>query len=247
MNYVAQMNAFWSWRLLNQLNSRAADLYMALLHFNNLGGWQKEFTVSSTMLQSVCGISRTELSRHRNTLIQMGLISYQGGKGSRSGFYQIFDLCIVYRTQTDTQPVTQLVTQTDTQPVTQSRAEKKVYINNIINNKQNKTKQENDLPAREDLFKQSYRLWETNVGSLTPILAEKISELALEVGFPVLKMAIERSLERGKRTFAYIQSVARNIANGSSDSDGKPKSNSKPDNAETQYNTGSTELLGTVL
>ena len=145
MNYVAQMNAFWSWRLLNQLNSRAADLYMALLHFNNLGGWQKEFTVSSTMLQSVCGISRTELSRHRNTLIQMGLISYQGGKGSRSGFYQIFDLCIVYRTQTDTQPVTQ------------SRAEKKVYINNIINNKQNEKKQEATDCEREEYFA---RFWE---------------------------------------------------------------------------------------
>lgn len=153
MNYVAQMNAFWSWRLLNQLNSRAADLYMALLHFNNLGGWQKEFTVSSTMLQSVCGISRTELSRHRNTLIQMGLISYQGGKGSRSGFYQIFDLCIVYRTQ----PVTQPVTQTDTQPVTQSRAEKKVYINNIINNKQNEKKQEAHDCEREEYFA---RFWE---------------------------------------------------------------------------------------
>lgn len=146
MNYVAQMNAFWSWRLLNQLNSRAADLYMALLHFNNLGGWQKEFTVSSTMLQSVCGISRTELSRHRNTLIQMGLISYQGGKGSRSGFYQIFDLCIVYRTQTDTQLVTQ------------SRAEKKVYINNIINNKQNEKKQEAPDCEREEYFAQ---FWET--------------------------------------------------------------------------------------
>ena len=145
MNYVAQMNAFWSWRLLNQLNSRAADLYMALLHFNNLGGWKKEFTVSSTMLQSVCGISRTELSRHRNTLIQMGLISYQGGKGSRSGFYQIFDLCIVYRTQTDTQPVTQ------------SRAEKKVYINNIINNKQNEKKQEAPDCEREEYFA---RFWE---------------------------------------------------------------------------------------
>ena len=145
MNYVAQMNAFWSWRLLNQLNSRAADLYMALLHFNNLGGWQKEFTVSSTMLQSVCGISRTELSRHRNTLIQMGLISYQGGKGSRSGFYQIFDLCIVYRTQTDTQPVTH------------SRAEKKVYINNIINNKQNEKKQEAPDCEREEYFA---RFWE---------------------------------------------------------------------------------------
>lgn len=145
MNYVAQMNAFWSWRLLNQLNSRAADLYMALLHFNNLGGWQKEFTVSSTMLQSVCGISRTELSRHRNTLIQMGLISYQGGKGSRSGFYQIFDLCIVYRTQTDTQPVTQ------------SRADKKVYINNIINNKQNEKKQEAPDCEREEYFA---RFWE---------------------------------------------------------------------------------------
>ena len=145
MNYVAQMNAFWSWRLLNQLNSRAADLYMALLHFNNLGGWKKEFTVSSTMLQSVCGISRTELSRHRNTLIQMGLISYQGGKGSRSGFYQIFDLCIVYRTQTDTQPVTQ------------SRVEKKVYINNIINNKQNEKKQEAPDCEREEYFA---RFWE---------------------------------------------------------------------------------------
>ena len=149
MNYVAQMNAFWSWRLLNRLNSRAADLYMALLHFNNLGGWQKEFTVSSTMLQSVCGISRTELSRHRNTLIQMGLISYQGGKGSRSGFYQIFDLCIVYRTQLVTQPVTQLVTQ--------SRAEKKVYINNIINNKQNEKKQEAPDCEREEYFA---RFWE---------------------------------------------------------------------------------------
>ncbi|WP_455652060.1 hypothetical protein [Phascolarctobacterium sp.] len=157
MNYVAQMNAFWSWRLLNQLNSRAADLYMALLHFNNLGGWQKEFTVSSTMLQSVCGISRTELSRHRNTLIQMGLISYQGGKGSRSGFYQIFDLCIVYRTQTVTQPVTQTVTQPVTQLVTQPRADKKVYINNIINNKQNEKKQEAPACEREEYFA---RFWE---------------------------------------------------------------------------------------
>lgn len=163
MNYVAQMNAFWSWRLLNQLNSRAADLYMALLHFNNLGGWQKEFTVSSTMLQSVCGISRTELSRHRNTLIQMGLISYQGGKGSRSGFYQTFDLCIVYRTQPVTQPVTQLVTQTDTQPVTQSRAEKKVYINNIINNKQNEKKQEAPDCEREEYFAQFWEAYPVKV------------------------------------------------------------------------------------
>ena len=83
----------------------------------------------------------------------MGLISYQGGKGSRSGFYQIFDLCIVYRTQTDTQPVTQ----TDTQPVTQSRAEKKVYINNIINNKQNEKKQEAPDCEREEYFA---RFWE---------------------------------------------------------------------------------------
>lgn len=45
MNYVAQMNAFWSWRLLNQLNSRAADLYMALLHFNNLAAGKRVYRV----------------------------------------------------------------------------------------------------------------------------------------------------------------------------------------------------------
>lgn len=161
MNYIAQMNAFWNWRFTNRLNGRAADLYLALLHFNNISGWKPEFTVSSSMLQSVCDISRTELSRQRNTLIQMELISYQGGKGSKAGFYQIFDLCSVYVTQSATQPVTQMVTQPVaqlvTQPVTQSRAEKKVYINNIINNKQNEKKQETPACEREEYFA---KFWE---------------------------------------------------------------------------------------
>lgn len=103
---------------------------------------------------------------------------------------------------------------------------------------------QNDLEVNE---KNAYQIWETNIGLLAPVLAERINDLVGEVGLPIFEQAVIKSLERGKRTFAYVQSVARNIANGSSDSDGKPKSNSRSDNAATQYNTSSAELLGTVL
>lgn len=145
------------------------------------------------------------------------------------------------------QPNSQL---TDGQQTPNSQPNSQLTSNNndnnitMINNDNNKYKQtQNGLEVNG---KNAYQIWESNIGLLTPMLAERIDDLVNEVGLPIFTQAVIKSLERGKRTFAYVQSVARGIANGS-DSDGKPKSNNKPDNAATQYNTGNTELLGTVL
>jgi len=97
--------------------------------------WAGEFTVSNVRLADELGVSRQQLDRTRNLLIQKGLIRYRKGSGSRAGVYSMVSF---QATQSVTQKLTQPVTQNATQPVTSPSKTKK------INNKLSRT------PAREN-------------------------------------------------------------------------------------------------
>jgi hypothetical protein len=99
MNYISQMNAFWDWRRLHELNSKQADLYFALLDCANSCGWKSPFTAPNTTLQSMCRMSKAELYKHRNVLLQMGLIGYEKGRKGSAGKYR---LPLLYKTYTPT-------------------------------------------------------------------------------------------------------------------------------------------------
>ena len=73
---------------------------------------------------------------------------------------------------------------------------------------------------------EAFRLWEKNIGVISPILSEKIRDLVKEVGYAAYSKAVNKAIERGKCNFAYISATAKGIAAGN-DYDNQPKKGGK--------------------
>lgn len=115
------------------------------------------------------------------------------------------------------------------------------------NTNPNPIQKENNAHTREDDFSKIINLWQENVGLVNSILSEKISCLLEEVGFAVLKLAIERSVENGKRTFSYIQAIAKNIANGDDRRSNSGRSSSTKRTTVPTSREADAEQLGNYL
>ena len=73
---------------------------------------------------------------------------------------------------------------------------------------------------------EAFRLWEKNIGMVSPILSEKIRDLVEQVGYAPYSKAVNKAVERGKCNFAYISATAKGIAAGN-DYDNQPKKGGK--------------------
>lgn len=133
MNYIAQLNGFFDLKQRNPLSSNAQTLYINLFYIDNRCGWKPRFTVSNVTLQSLTGLSRQQLDRARNELVQKGYVEYKKGMGNQAGVY----LLVCFDTQTDTQTDTQIDTQTDTQSGHKLRT---------LNKQKQKTKTKTNIP-----------------------------------------------------------------------------------------------------
>ncbi|MEG1501437.1 MAG: hypothetical protein RR396_05710 [Clostridiales bacterium] len=89
MNYIYQIRGFWNWRKLNELSSKQADLYYAILECCNISGWKSKFNIPNSTLESMCRMSKSDLHKNRNILIQLELIDYDKGKKGSAGLYAI--------------------------------------------------------------------------------------------------------------------------------------------------------------
>ena len=113
MNYIKQINAFWDWLEINGLSYGEVVLYLAILHRANRTAWKEEFTIANTTLLNLCGISNNKsLSRMRNKLVQLKLITYTGGSKGKAGTYTVAKLYL--DTCSDTTLDTTLDTCSDT-------------------------------------------------------------------------------------------------------------------------------------
>lgn len=137
MNYIAQLNGFFDLKQLNPLSSNAQTLYINLFYIDNRCGWKPRFTVSNVTLQSMTGLSRQQLDRARNELVQKGYVEYKKGSGNQCGTY----LLVCFDTQNDTQVDTQTDTQADTQ------TGHKMCTLNKLKQKQ-KTKKDTPIPPK---------------------------------------------------------------------------------------------------
>lgn len=59
-----------------------------------------------------------------------------------------------------------------------------------------------------------FRFWNSNMGTLTGYIAEKIQAMIADYSEPVVLEAMQRSLEQGKRTLAYVEGCCKNIHSG---------------------------------
>lgn len=93
MNYLKQLNAFYSYLESEILTSNEIALYQGLLFSNNKSGWVSTFRVSNNVLLSRTGLNKTSLNRARNRLIQLQLVTFEKGKNRfNAGIYSIKQL-----------------------------------------------------------------------------------------------------------------------------------------------------------
>lgn len=90
MNYIAELNAFHDYLLLNQLSTSEIALWHALVHINNKTMWKTEFAASNLMLQQLTGLSISGITSARNKLKQRGVLEYTPGKARQAGKYHLF-------------------------------------------------------------------------------------------------------------------------------------------------------------
>lgn len=77
INYIKQLNEFYSTLDYKPLSTNAISLYGFLLHIANKTGWLKEFRVANTTIMSKCKLNTSALQRARVELINNGYIKYK--------------------------------------------------------------------------------------------------------------------------------------------------------------------------
>ena len=148
INYIKQLNEFYSILDYKPLSSNAISLYGFLLHVANKTGWLKEFRVANTTIMSKCKLNTSALQRARMELINNGYIKNK--KGSNQNEMPRYSLVVLYFEQANAQPNEQANKQAseqaggipNTTPNTQPGEHNNKQNNTIqnTNNKLNQTK-----------------------------------------------------------------------------------------------------------
>ena len=93
MNYIKQLNTFYEMIMTNPLSSGQIALWSALMHINNKCSWIEWFSVSSSRLQEITGLSESGISKARNVLKQRGFIDFKKSSNRKvAPKYKIIEL-----------------------------------------------------------------------------------------------------------------------------------------------------------
>ena len=93
MNYIKEINAFHVWSMLHpEMSMSARILWYVLMHFNNIGFWQKTFSLSMDTLASATGLSRAKLTEAHVVLQKAGRIRYMLCDDKKSAIYEIIPM-----------------------------------------------------------------------------------------------------------------------------------------------------------
>lgn len=75
--------------------------------------------------------------------------------------------------------------------------------------------------------------WNQNVTPITPYIAERLQAIAKEQGELIAMQAVTITAQQGKKSIAYCEGVARNLASGDTQKPKKPPDSFKPTNDQT--------------
>lgn len=93
MNYLKEVNAFHVWSMLHpEVSMSARILWYVLMHFNNIGFWQKTFSLSMDTLAAATGLSRAKLTEAHVALQKAGRIRYMLCDDKKSAIYEIIPM-----------------------------------------------------------------------------------------------------------------------------------------------------------
>ncbi len=80
MDYIKQLNEFYSILDFRPISSNAIAVYSYILHIASKLNWSYEFKIANTTLMRKCNLNTSALQRARNELITNNYIRYKKRK-----------------------------------------------------------------------------------------------------------------------------------------------------------------------
>ena len=257
MNYIKEINAFRNYLKTNPLEAITQALWYVLADYHNTSNWERWITIDNQRLMAELCISEKTLIKHRNKLIQAGLLEYKSQqRKKKSGKYKLlsFELGEVGNKKSTVQtaekitPDNKVNNKSAVKNTADWKAERKAVqgadwkadcsdIYKLNKTKQNKNSSSTTTTGTNAIFDENFselaKLYQQVIGQPNGLTADWIKTLLNEYGFSWVKNAMLEAEKRGKRTKKYVEGILQNWkANGGmklSRGDPSEKSNPKVD------------------
>ena len=214
INYITEINAFHAYCGEHEISTSAIALWYSLMHFCNRTGWLREFSVAKTELCKDTKLSSTTVWRARKELCSLGLVSFIEQTGRKAALYRV-----KFLSQPD-EPVEKTY-HSDTQNngcVSQRNAKggfafhdetitkHKTIIKDCMH--ASVAEHTSDNETSPEHLKQLFDYYQEKV---TPIMnsanCDILKKLLDQHGLEMCRLAIDRSLVRGKKSMRYITGI----------------------------------------
>ncbi|GAA0486431.1 DnaD domain protein [Salinibacillus aidingensis] len=199
MNYIQEINAFYTLGVTNPVSNSAVSLWHALMHINNLTRWRKTFTVAATVLKTKSGLKDSAFKRARKELVDKGYIHVRSRGGNQAPEYQMVSLLAIMDHSANPKADHTMDQSTD-QSLNHS-------ADPLI--KERKTKENQTNPTTTNAKTASVIFFEENAGELPTYIQHDVQEWAQSVGDELVIQAIKRALERNKANWGYVKSILK--------------------------------------
>lgn len=236
MNYIKEINAFRSYLKTNPLEAITQALWYVIADYHNTSNWERWITIDNQRLMAELCISEKTLIKHRNKLIQAGLLEYKSQQRKKgSGKYKLlsFELGEVGKAKSAERTAENITAD--------EKAENKTTVKNTADwkaerkavrgadwkadrsdiYKLNKTKQNNinttsttGEEENEDIFDEEFsqlsQLYQKCGFPINGMTADWLLSLKDMYGVVWVKNAILQAEKQGARSKSYVERILQN-------------------------------------
>lgn len=100
MQYLSQIQEFYSRQLTQRLSARAQALWHYLIFCVNQARWRQPLEVRRELLQGALSMSKRQFYAARDELTAGGYIDVERRAGNQPSLYTVIDLTVLRKTET---------------------------------------------------------------------------------------------------------------------------------------------------
>ncbi|WP_052360628.1 DnaD domain-containing protein [Oceanobacillus manasiensis] len=228
MNYIKEINAFHKRNIFDPLSSSAVSLWFTLMHFQNLCGWKKQFSVAASQLQAQSGLKNTSFKTARRELQDKNRIIVTNRGSNRAAIYQMISQVEDYDQATgENNPLNNTPTKprpakkpkdesklspTETTSTSETSNQKHTHKTDCSSDhtpdpfiKQNEIKNKKDKQA----YTAASHFYKTHFSDLTPYISKEIKEWTTAMNEEILLHAMKKALDQNKITWRYVRGILK--------------------------------------
>ena len=246
INWIYEINAFYSWAETTDIKADAISLWNALMFTANKAHWKSRFNASASLLCARSGLSKSSFQRARNALSQMGRIKFYSRKGNQSAVYEIIffsDSGVVQygpqiESQMDHKPfAVQYEPQSEPQPGPQTEPQPGHIPKQ--NKEINKTTTVVVPSPAIDGMEETAKLFEKNVHPFSGLVErDMLCDLVEAYGSTWVQSAIREAIRQGVLRMSYIAGILKSWK-----ARGGPSSRRKPEKGKALTAAEKEDLL----